>query len=574
MVYLKEIMPKVAVCIPTAKGRKQFYSELLKSLKKQTFQDFKIYSVKDVEPIGKAKYEVVKKALKDNPEYISMIDDDDLVEPTYLESLVKRLDRGLDWAFTWGKLFGDREGYIHGDMQIEGENHRPSQFMGKADMFKAVSYDSQMKWAEDLDLWRRLDITGYEGDIVKEELYLRRWHKNNLTTTRKPARPDYFRFHIPGYVHLPCSEEYMACAFTQKILKLSKMLLSLGHEVYVYGSEGSDVPCTEFIQTHTLKDIAKEWGDGDNRFEIGYDYKNNEFRHDFNKERTETTKDFMRVCVEEITKRKQPDDFLLVMQGQYHRTIYESLGLYLTCEPGIGYRGSDTKNFRAFESHYLQSFAYGSEHPFKSINGSYYDRVIPNYFDPKDFEYSDKKGDYYLYIGRMIKRKGVWTAIKATEAIGAKLILVGQADPEIDVNNLPKHCDYQGFADVDKRKKLMAGAIATYTPTEYLEAFAGTHIESMLSGTPPITTDFGVFPGTIPDYLNGEIGFRCNTLQDFVDASIRAKGVDHTKVREYGERFLMDSVKLEFEKWFLDLYQVYLSTLNKDIKGWHFINGV
>lgn len=381
-----------------------------------------------------------------------------------------------------------------------------------------------------------------------------------------------FRFHIPAYVHLPCSEEYVACAFTQKIVKLSKMLLSSGHEVYIYGAEGSDVPCTEFIQTHTLDDIRKEWGDGDNRFDIGYDWHNSGFRHDFNKEKTPTTQKFYFKCIEEIAKRKKDDDFLLIMQGQYHKPIYQFLKMYLTCEPGIGYRGSDEKNFRAFESAYMQNFTYGSFHPFGDENGSYYDRIIPNYFDTHDFTYGEKPKDYYLYIGRMIQRKGVMTAVKATEAIGAKLILVGQRDAEIDVDNLPSHCEFLGFADKKKRKELLAGAIATFVPTIYLEAFAGTHIESMLSGTPPITTNFGVFPGTIPDNLNGVVGFRCNTLQDFVDAAIKAKDIDRKKVREYGLRFSMDNVMSEFQKWFEDLMNLYESSVNPQKKGWHRVN--
>ena len=132
--------------------------------------------------------------------------------------------------------------------------------------------------------------------------------------------------------------------------------------------------------------------------------------------------------------------------------------------------------------------------------------------------------------------------------------------------------EYVGYCDIEKRKKLMARAVATFTPTEYLECFAGTHIESMLHGTPPITTNFGVFPGTIPDNVNGIVGFRCNTLQDFVDAAIKAKEVNHYEVREYGERFLMDNVKWEFESWFQDLYKVYESAIDHKKKGWHRLN--
>ena len=79
-----------------------------------------------------------------------------------------------------------------------------------------------------------------------------------------------YTFHLLGLGHLPQSRHYMSCAYTQKNIKLSKMLLNLGHEVIFYGAEGSDVECSKFVQTHTLKDICEDYGDGDNRFEIGY----------------------------------------------------------------------------------------------------------------------------------------------------------------------------------------------------------------------------------------------------------------------------------------------------------------
>lgn len=120
----------------------------------------------------------------------------------------------------------------------------------------------------------------------------------------------------------------------------------------------------------------------------------------------------------------------------------------------------------------------------------------------------------------------------------------------------------------------MAHAIATFVPTEYLECFGGTHVESMPSGTPPITTDFGVFPYTIPDYLNGQVGFRCNTLQDFVDATQKARGVNHRFIRDYAERFLMDRVKYDFQKWFDDLYNVYESAENPAKRGWSRLSNI
>lgn len=392
-----------------------------------------------------------------------------------------------------------------------------------------------------------------------------------------------YRFYLLGLVHLPQNTKYTGCAFTQKNLKLAKMLTKAGHEVFFYGSEGSNVEeyCNSknlhFIETHTLSDIRKDYGEGDNRFEIGYDYRTHSFKNDFNSEtKKDCTVKFINNVIAHIIKNKKDDDFLLITQGYYQKPIADAVGLYLTVEPGIGYRGS-WANFRAFESSYIQNFTYGSEHPRESINGAYYDRVIPNYFDPDHFQVAQKKGDYFLFIGRMIIRKGVWTAIKVTEAIGAKLILAGQSDPEIDIKSLPKHCEYVGSVGIEERKKLMSEAIATFVPSVYLEPFAGTHVESMLSGTPPITTNFGVFPETIPDIMNGAVGFRCNTLRDFVDAAKKTKNLakDHSNavaIANYAQKFTMDRVMQDYQKWFDDLYQLYLSSKDSSIKGWHFLD--
>ena len=390
-----------------------------------------------------------------------------------------------------------------------------------------------------------------------------------------------FRFHLLSLVHLPQSKTYTSCAFTQKNRKLAKMLIDLGHEVFFYGSEGSDVAeyCNSdrlhFIQTHTLRDIRQDYGDGDNRFEIGYDWTGTDYRHDFNLLPKPATRKFIDACIREINAVKKPDDFLLMSQGFYFKEIADKVKLFLTCEPGVGYRGSYC-GFRAFESSYIQNFTYGSEHPRECINGSHYDRVIPNYFDDADYTFKTEKQNYYLFIGRIIKRKGIVIAHLATKAIGGKLIIAGQGGKQ-EGNRLWDHTDtefsiegdnfeYVGFADNEKRRELFANARATFTPTEYLECFAGTHIESMLSGTPVITTDFGVFGGTV---INGVNGYRCDTLDDFVWAAQNIDKLDRVKVRQTAERYLMKNVMWDYQKWFEDLHDVFESSVDEKVKGFH-----
>lgn len=378
-----------------------------------------------------------------------------------------------------------------------------------------------------------------------------------------------FRFHLLGLVHLPVSERYMGCAFTQKIVKMSKMLLDLGHEVYLYGAESSDAPCTEHIQTHTLKEIRDTWGDGDNRFDIGYNWKRSEFRHDFNDQATPLTEGVRGRCVAEIHRRKKDDDFLLVMQGDYQRPIADKIGLSLTVEPGIGYRGSYA-NYRAYESAYLQNFTHGSERPRQSIDGAYFHRVIPNYFDEKDFPFEPEKEDYYLFIGRVIKRKGIWTAIRTVGEVKGKLLVAGQESGGGIVRQLPPHCKYIGYIEPEQRAELMGKAKAVFVPTLYLEAFGGVNVEAQLCGTPVITTNFGVFPETV---VQGITGFRCNTLQDFVDAAGLVEELDPQRIRAHAERYLMRNVKWEFQQFWEDLYRVYESQGKPEgtIWGWNYL---
>ncbi len=380
-------------------------------------------------------------------------------------------------------------------------------------------------------------------------------------------------FHILGYSHLPVSEKYMGCAFTQKIVKLTKMLRAKGHTVYVYGAEGSDVVASEFVQTHTLKDIRGEWGDGDNRFEIGYNWQETQFRHDFNTERTKTTHKFYNNATDEIRKRMKPSDFLLVMQGSYHRPIADVVGLEMTVEPGIGYRGSYC-SYRAFESSYIQNFTYGSEHPRKSINGANYDRVIPNYYDTHDFEFSDEKKNYFLFMGRLIKRKGIHTAINTCKAIGAELIIAGQPDDGVDIHNLPDNCKYIGYADKKQRADLMAHAKAVFTPTEYLEPFGGVSVEAQLCGTPVISTNFGCFPENIE---HGKTGFLCNTMQGFVDAATVCKyhKIDYQYIRDRAiSKYSMDRVSILYQNWFNDLSRLYQSIIDPKVKAFSYIEGI
>lgn len=353
------------------------------------------------------------------------------------------------------------------------------------------------------------------------------------------------RFHILGLAHTKTNEEYMPCAYTQKVLKLIPMIQSLGHEVIHYGAEGSAVPCEHVdVVSHAVQ--QETYGN--------YDWKKEFFRHDINDLAYKTFNDN---ATREINARKKYDDFLLVSFGGYQLPIINKVNLHLTAEMGIGYDGYCTK-FRVFESYAWMHYIYGKY----NISASFYDAVIPNYFDVNAFTYNDKPNGYFSYIGRLIHDKGVQTAIDTSRILGKKLKIAGQGDLE-RFNTEGADIEYLGTVDADGRDELLCNAELNFLPTQYIEPFGGTAVESQLCGTPALTTDWGVFNETV---LHGVTGYRCRTLDDFVWAAKNAKYLDRRVIHDWAvSNFSMERVAKMYGEYFVKLHELYDG-------GWYKIN--
>ena len=49
------------------------------------------------------------------------------------------------------------------------------------------------------------------------------------------------------------------------------------------------------------------------------------------------------------------------------------------------------------------------------------------------------------------------------------------------------------------------------------------------------------------------------------------KKSDYKRIRRRAERYLMDNVKYEYQKWFDDLAQLYRSAFFKGERGWSYV---
>ena len=391
-------------------------------------------------------------------------------------------------------------------------------------------------------------IDNYGFELVTTE----RAYGNRILVKNQKCTPveEPLRIHLLGTFNTPTTlaDEGVGNAFASKVVRMAKILKKLGHYVIFYGVEGSDVECDDFVQVSTKEILEQAYGKWEKDKVYGCNIGDIAYRT------------FNENCIKEINKRKLFGDFLLCCHGSYQKPIADAVNIPETLEIGIGYTGSFAR-FRIFESLFQMNWSYGAE-GVGDIN--FYNTVIPGCFDSNDFDYREKKDDYFLYLGRIVQRKGVLIAQQVCEKLGKKLIIAGfgmteeenKVDGKFfkDIIKMP-NVEFVGFAGLEKRKELMSHAKAVFMPTTYLEPFGYVALEANFSGTPVITTDGGAFSETIQDGVNG---YKCNTFKEFIDA---VKNIDKIKPKNC-RKWAMDNYSIEvtvpkYKKYFDQILGLY-----------------
>lgn len=363
--------------------------------------------------------------------------------------------------------------------------------------------------------------------------------------------------HVIGIPWTQINHTFSKCAYSMKILKFCKMMQNEGFTVHLYAGQHSEVP--EGVVAHTvITDVEQrvwfgEWDPNDLFSTINWDS-----NHPSWKALNERT-------IREINKVSQPRDIVCITSGRANKPVYDALNHKLTfCESGVGYEGIFTDRC-AFESYAWMHYLYGKA----GINdGRWFDTVIPNYFDVDDFVTQKKPGDYLLFIGRLVQRKGPHVAAQIAQELDIPLLVAGPGAtswekgkivcPEITIEG--STVEYVGPVGVKERADLMAGARALLAPTSYIGPFEGVTVEGMFCGTPAVTTNWGVFAETVKE---GVSGYRFNSLAGGCDAVEAALKLDRAKVKRYAKtHYSLEAVGPQFTRWF-----EHLDTLWE--KGWY-----
>lgn len=368
-----------------------------------------------------------------------------------------------------------------------------------------------------------------------------------------------FLFHVAGLPHLAPSKSNNFCAYTMKIVNFCRMMKMLGHTVYLYGPlplDGeplADGMCDKYLPTLTQHERIGFMPATTDRVQwmLGLNADPNAPLWQVHNSRTAT---------QIVEAGREPDrEFICIPFGSCQQPLTKALpDCPYVVETGIGYGGTFA-DFRVFESYSHMHLVYGVQAG-DNPDGKWYDAVIPNYFDPADFGYFGRSDDgphedYLLFVGRMIKRKGLEVIAAIGHETGRKVKLVGPGGTQTpegvltaDGYTMTGDMEYLGVANVEQRRQLMQNAAALLAPTQYVEPFGGVAVEAQLCGTPVITVDWGAFTETVE---HGVAGYRCRTLNQFVNAVRLVDKLDRAEIyRRAVTRWGLQRVMWQYQEYF------------------------
>jgi glycosyltransferase involved in cell wall biosynthesis len=213
-----------------------------------------------------------------------------------------------------------------------------------------------------------------------------------------------------------------------------------------------------------------------------------------------------------------------------------------------------------------------SEYLNKEVPSLRYTDTVYNGIDMKKFKFNsepkgDEKGDYWAFMGRINKEKGVHYAIKTALYHGKRLKIAGMVSSDSGARyfdeyikpHLGKQIEYVGVVKEDK-VNFLGNAKLTIVPSCCQEAFGLVNVESLACGTPVLASKRGAFPEIISSGHNGYLARGQDftiALEELFEFAPLAEKIDRKTCR--------DSIleKFTFEKMAENYIKVYKKVLNK-----------
>jgi len=184
--------------------------------------------------------------------------------------------------------------------------------------------------------------------------------------------------------------------------------------------------------------------------------------------------------------------------------------------------------------------------------------VIYNGIRIQDFKFNPNPKDHFVWAARIDKYKGIENAIEIAERAGVKLVLAGRLDPtqkEYFKKNIKPHLGRQikfiGEYSKEEKSDFFGQAKALLYPIEWHEPFGLNMTEAMACGTPVIAFNRGSVPEVVKDK---KTGFVVENIKEAVGAVKNIDQIKRVDCRDWVEKkFTTERMVADYEKLYYKL---------------------
>ncbi|WP_099364757.1 glycosyltransferase [Fredinandcohnia onubensis] len=181
-----------------------------------------------------------------------------------------------------------------------------------------------------------------------------------------------------------------------------------------------------------------------------------------------------------------------------------------------------------------------------------YGEFVHNSIRLEDYQFCDQKEDYFLFLGRLTKSKGIHFALDICEQANLKLKVAG---PYHDIREYEReyrprmsrnpNIEYVGAVGGQLKQDLLKKAKCMLFPTNWDEPFGLVMIEAMACGTPVLA----LANGSVPEVMEGFPELICNSVEEMKEKAVNMTFPSPADLRKYvAERFSVNKMTENYLK--------------------------
>ncbi|MCX6732719.1 MAG: glycosyltransferase family 4 protein [Candidatus Roizmanbacteria bacterium] len=182
---------------------------------------------------------------------------------------------------------------------------------------------------------------------------------------------------------------------------------------------------------------------------------------------------------------------------------------------------------------------------------------VYNGIDFAKYKVKNRKGDYFVFSGRIVKDKGILSAIKFAQQTNIPLKIAGIITDQQFFDTLVKpHVDnklitFLGNLPIAQLVILLQNAIATLCFVEWDEPFGLSALDSLACGVPVIATNRGAFSELI---YNKQMGIIVNSVDEAIKRLNYVQKIDSTQCSAFARlKFSQEIIAQNYLQCYLKL---------------------